>query len=88
MAPRTERPALLPALDAVLLAKALALLGSSANLAARLKVDEYLVLMWLAGYSSIPRRILRVVIDLIVQAERARRPAARAPRRIRGSRAR
>jgi hypothetical protein len=74
---------LLPALDAVLLAKALGLLGSSAKLAARLKVEEYLILMWLAGYSSIPRRILRAVIDLIVKAERARGPSARAPRRIR-----
>jgi hypothetical protein len=71
---------LLPALEAVLLGKAVGLLGSPAKLAARLKVEEYVVLIWLTGHASIPRRILRAVVDMVLQLERSRRRTRRTAR--------
>jgi hypothetical protein len=64
---------LLPALEAILIGKAVGLLGSPAKLAARLKVEEYVVLIWLTGHACIPKRILRAVVDVVLTTERARR---------------
>jgi hypothetical protein len=64
---------LLPALEAILLGKAVGLVGTPAKLAGLLGVEEYVVLLWLSGHASIPRRILRTVIDMVLKAELARR---------------
>jgi hypothetical protein len=77
---------LIPAVEAFLLGKAVVLLGSPAKLAARLKVEEYVVLVWLSGHASVPSRILRSVVDMILEAERAKRRerrSAKEERRVR-----
>ncbi|MGE5616096.1 MAG: hypothetical protein ACM3X5_04200 [Bacillota bacterium] len=65
-----------------LLGRALEIVGSRSELAARLSAEEHAVALWQSGRATIPDRVFRALVDLVLQddIDRAAQDRRRAPR--------